>query len=103
MIGFGSRTEPVSRFMLIICATETHTLWIRKSLSHSLLVRKDAAPTIYRYRDRSLSLPHGCEKNLQPCRETRKLRTPTDQADVCPEHALQIFREQVDGLDDGLA
>src|SRR6266702_807135 len=53
MIGFGDRTEPVGHFVPLVCATDTRTLWIRRSLSHSLLARKDAALTFYRYRDRS--------------------------------------------------
>ncbi len=39
--------------MSLVCATDTRTLWIRRSLSHSLRARMIAAPTSYRYRDRS--------------------------------------------------
>ena len=85
-------------------ATDERTSWIRRSLSHNLLEHKNAALTCYHtYQVRSPPRSAQPLSDSQSCSKTGKGRTSADQADVCPEHALQLLRKKIDGLDDGLA
>lgn len=61
-------------------------------LCHSAVIRLESYPRS----EQPLS-------DSQSHSKTRKHRASPDQADVCPEHALQVLWKQTHGLDDGLA
>jgi len=106
VVGRGNCAGPRNRISVPKNATDERTCWIHRSLSHNLLEHMNAAQTFYHsYQVRSQA-PRSAQplrSDSQSCSKTGKHRASADQADVCPEHALQVLRKKIDGLDDGLA
>jgi hypothetical protein len=115
MVSLGYRTEtlkPINmRSTKYNGATEPRTSWTRRSLSRNLLEHVDVVLTfcghqVHQDRSHQASGIHTAgqgTQNSQACSKPWKLRTSPDQADVCPEHAMQVFRKKTDGLSNGLA